>query len=127
MKPKGFMQGRVRAIERHFGVALHDFERPGSGVLFSSGCGIGLALMDACPRLRFFVDVDSYRAQAIDWESLGVIVRAGEPEIVVLAGWFTIDRPVTFEKLKRGLGACVEYSGGGRVPLADLIREICVT
>ena len=107
---------RVFALKTNFGIDLVDYGRDGRGILFSSGCGIGMALMDVLPAMRWFCDIDQYRHQAIDWECVGVVLGRANPEPLVLAGWFTIDRPTAFWNLRRGaLNFPVEiltYSGG---------------
>ena len=121
------LSDRVRAVRDMFGVDLIDYQREGStGILFSSGCGIGLAIMDACPDLRYFVDIDSYRSKLIDWESLAIVLSVASPRIVVLAGWFSLDRPYVLESIEKGLVASVSrvfYRGGDR-PLIDALEEI---
>jgi hypothetical protein len=117
---------RVKAVKDYFGVSLVDYGRENAtGVLFSSGCGIGLALMDVCEELRYFEDVDNYRSQQIDWESVGVILAAAKPSVVVLAGWFSIDRPATLLALQRGfVDVRVLFYEGGSRPISDLIAQI---
>ncbi len=118
---------RVKALKDLFGVELTDYGREdASGVLFSSGCGIGMALMDQCKTIRYFVDVDNYRFQQIDWESLGVVLSVGQPSVVVLAGWFSIDRPRALEAIQKGIAErsrVVFYTGGDRM-LSEAIEEI---
>jgi len=117
---------RVGLLERFFGISLVDYHRTGTGILFSSGGGIGLSLMDACPNLRWFRDVDDYRKRSdIDWESIGVYLSAAKPSVVVCAGWFSIDRPTTFEHLKAGLiGVPIVNYVGGESDLETCLAEI---
>lgn len=108
---------RISSAEKNFGVTFHDYKRAGqTGILLSSGCGIGMALMDECPNLNYFVDIDNYRFKNIDWECLLVSLTAACPSVVVLAGWHSLDRPVAFERaslgVQTGLTKLIRYIGG---------------
>lgn len=113
-------------IAKYFEVTFFNYNRPSTGVLLSSGCGIGMALMDVCPQLNWFLDVDTYRFKQVDWESIAVIISARKPTLVVTAGWFTIDTPKALNEFKKGVieTKLVEYAGGGSKTLSDLIGEI---
>jgi hypothetical protein len=117
---------RIKFVRKHFGVDFADYRRNSTGILLSSGCGIGLALMDVCPNLRFFIDVDIYRNKQIDWESIAIILTVAKPQSVVLAGWFSIDRPKVFEEFTRGVvdKSCLSVYIGGERPLDSLLSEI---
>jgi hypothetical protein len=68
-----------------------DYGRPSSGLLVSSGCGIMMATMDACPAFRWCVDADGLGADArlADW--LLWARRLCRP--VGFVGWFSLHDP----------------------------------
>lgn len=120
------LESRIEAIRQHFGVELIDYGRPTTGVVLSSGCGIGLAIMDQLPSANWFVDIDRYRHKAVDWECLAVVLTIARPRYVVLAGWFTIDKPWAFHSFKKGSieTPLYEYSGGGELTLSDFLKSV---
>lgn len=118
---------RISSAEKNFGVAFHDYNRPGqTGILLSSGCGIGLALMDECQNLNYFVDIDNYRFKNIDWECLLITLSAANPSVIVLAGWHSIDRPKAFEDATKGIvnNVCLIRYIGGESDLRETIEKI---
>ena len=119
---------RIKKVDQYFGVELIDYEREGNGILFASGCGIGLGLMDVCAEFRWFCDVDNYRYNPnVDWESIATILCAGKPSLIGMAGWFTIDAPKTFNAFKKGVSKNIPffmYVGGESVSLKEFIEKI---
>jgi hypothetical protein len=102
------------ALAKYFGFNLIDYDRQGDSVLIASGAGIMMAIMDAVPRFKYCIDIDSYRQinsrvpQLIN--ALDLNCNLG---IIGIAGWFSIDKP---EALQEGINKikktrCVSYSG----------------
>lgn len=118
----------VDKIYRGFGVELIDYDRQGLGVVISSGCGLGLAIMDVLPTARYFVDIDRYRTRSLDWEAVGVLLRCGNPSFVVLVGWYTIDVPQAMNAIELGLKGApsYRYDGGGRESLGGFLGRLFV-
>lgn len=113
-------------IESAFGVTFTDYGREGAGVLLSSGCGIGLALMDVLPEFRWFVDMDNYRYKSVDWEAIAVMLSVAGAEEFLLAGWFTFDAPVGFDRFSRGVLATSRlsrYEGGHGFTLGEFLTQ----
>jgi len=111
-------------IER---VEFIDYERDGTGVIVCSGSGIGMGLMDVLTECRYLIDLDTYRTdKTIDWECIAVILSLRvKPSVVVMAGWFTIDEPLAFNRFERGvLVPKFVYRGGGVESLSDFINRI---
>jgi hypothetical protein len=120
------LAARIDNSISNFGVEFADYGRQSTGILLSSGCGIGMALMDVCLELNYFVDIDSYRFKPVDWESLMVTLSVAKPQVIVLAGWYTIDRPLSMEAAARG---CIDKNSlvwyeGGKKDLSEAIAEI---
>jgi hypothetical protein len=118
---------RIRLLPSLFGIRMIDYNRVATGVCFSFGCGIGIALMDSCPNeLRYFLDIDSYRKSLVDWESVGVVLDSCRPSVIVLAGWFSLDRPHALLAVQRSVerSRVVFYEGGANKSLQDAIDEI---
>ena len=120
---------RVALVNSLFHVEFVDYARPGDGLLISSGAGIGMAIMDTLPALRWFCDVDAYRKrQDIDWEAVAVMLTAGSwrPSAVVMAGWFSLDRPEVFDAFERGVveTPVFRYEGGQGTTLADFLQTV---
>jgi hypothetical protein len=120
---------RISQAREFFGVDFADYDRPGAtGILITSGCGIGMGIMDVFPEVRWFCDVDQYRHQPVDWEALSIFLTAGDwrPGFVILAGWFSLDRAVVFDRFQAG--ACrtpvFRYDGGGGTSLADFLAVV---
>ena len=121
---------RITAIETAFEVSFIDYANPGRGVLISSGCGIGMAIMDLTPTLRFFLDTDSYRHRTdIDWEALSVVLTSetqSKPDYIILSGWFSLDPPEIFDRIERGIleTQLFRYEGGKDVSLSAFLNRI---
>lgn len=111
-------------IEELFGVVFTDYGRSGAGVLLSSGCGIGLALMDVLPEFSWYVDMDNYRYKPVDWEAIAVILSADADEFL-LAGWFTFDAPIGFDRFQRGVigKRTSRYEGGHGITLGEFLKQ----
>lgn len=118
-------------IAKYFGFDLIDYERQGDSVLIASGAGVMMAVMDAVPRFRYCIDIDSYRSitsrvpQLIS--ALDLNCNFG---IIGIAGWFSIDEPKALQegisKIKRT--KCVSYSGNYNVfPNESPTLEIFIT
>ncbi len=83
---------------------INDYDRPGAGLLITSGFGLGLGLMDVLLRVRYFCDIDNHRDELLDWECEGVNLSFdGRFTHILLAGWFTIDKSNHFKKLASGI------------------------
>ena len=115
----------ITQSRRLFGVEFIDYARAGTGIVVSSGCGIGLAVMDQLPLCRYFVDIDNYRKQTIDWEALFIAVSARKPSAIVLVGWYTIDVPKTISTIERAcLSPSYRYDGGGTKNLGEFLADL---
>lgn len=110
-------------INSAFKIEFVDYERDGTGVVVSSGCGIGMGLMDVLTECRYFIDLDTYRTSLIDWEAVAVCVSVRRPSKIVMAGWFTIDRPLAFDRFIRGVVdvPLFVYRGGVDVSLSEFV------
>lgn len=109
------------------GVKFFDYERESNGILLSSGCGIGMAVMDVCPAFRWFVDIDSYRREAIDWEAIAVVLSCRKPSVIGFVGWFTIDTPSEMNRFSKGVLSGTNYKtyiGGGLQTLDEWISQV---
>ena len=105
-------------IAKYFGFDLIDYDRQGDSLLISSGAGVMMAIMDAVPRFKYCIDIDSYRhitnrvPQLIS--ALDLNCNLG---IIGIAGWFSIDEPKALQeginKIKRT--KCISYSGNYKV------------
>jgi hypothetical protein len=92
----------IERIKDGFGVEFVDYSREGNAVLITSGCGIGMAIMDALPDIRYFVDIDDYRNSSIDWEAIAVMLACAKPSAIFLTGSFSLDSPSVFNPIKQG-------------------------
>jgi hypothetical protein len=116
----------VSKANEYFGVELIDYEREGRGILVSSGCGIGMALMDVLSDCRYFVDTDRYRHRSIDWSSLAAILALSD-SYLVLAGWFSFDKAQIFDDIERSFSGKVwRYEGGNARSLSEFLQSIDV-
>ena len=114
----------VSRANEYFGVEFIDYGREGRGILISSGCGIGMALMDVLPDCRYFVDTDRYRHRSIDWSSLAAILALSDCYLV-LAGWFSFDKAQIFDDIERSFSGKVwRYEGGNTRSLSDFLQSI---
>lgn len=66
-----------------YGVDVIDYGRKSRGLLLHNGCGLGLAVMDACPELNYVVDMTGWRLpllqrhvsflETVAWSTSGVV------------------------------------------------------
>jgi hypothetical protein len=80
-----------------------DFERGYRSVLLCAGSGLMLSIMDACPGIRWCMDVDLLDRAALarmpDWATcLGNVT-----EVMVIAGWYCSTNPVPLASAARSL------------------------
>jgi len=114
----------VLRVNEYFGVEFIDYEREGRGILISSGCGIGMALMDVLSDCRYFVDTDRYRHRSIDWSAVAAILALSD-SYLVLAGWFSFDKAQIFDDIERSFrGKVWRYEGGNAHSLSDFLQSI---
>lgn len=110
-------------IFRYFGVNLICWNRSSSGLLITSGSGLGLSLMDELDFLNFWVDIDNYRYDPKDWEALVSWAININSSLVILGGWFTIDNDKIFRDIIHK-NPKVYFYCGGRNNLANFIRGV---
>lgn len=88
----------------------HDAGR-GRGVLLSSGCGIGMAVMDQLPELRWFCDLDAVHesdgARAVDF----AILAHRAASVLALCGWFSLHSPDVFRAILQACPKALAYGG----------------
>src|SRR5216117_3249979 len=94
---------------RMYGVTYSDYAdragygygREGDGLLVASGCGLMMAVMDACPALRYCFDTDTQGKNALwaDW----LICAERYASMIVVAGWFSISDPAPLVRGVAGL------------------------
>lgn len=114
------LNDRITAIKDFFNVEFIDYgDHRGNSILISSGAGIGMALMDQFMGVRYFIDIDSYRHDIIDWESIGIILSNSKPKMIIFCGWFTLDNRKNFQKIVDGTcnnvnGEIIEFYDGGK-------------
>jgi hypothetical protein len=100
----------VEQASRFYGVPLIDYERPGSGLLVSSGSGIMMATMDAVPALRWCVDIDGLGRGARLAEFLQLAEHVADP--IGICGWFSITDPTVLREAVRSMTrAPLVYAG----------------
>lgn len=120
----------VEKLRAWFGVDFIDYGRDAPELLISSGAGIAMGLMDTVRSLGYMVDIDMYRSRAdVDWECLGVLIGLHRPRRIVMCGWFTIDKPVNFNAIERGIratgfSALHVYRGGANVSLKEFVASL---
>jgi hypothetical protein len=115
----------VEFISRVHRIEPIDFERGQRAALISAGSGLMLSIMDACPDLRWCIDVDLLDAEAMkrmpDWATcIGNVT-----DLVVIAGWYCSTNPIPLSlaarSLRRGALLCyVQCRGVGGDPFATL-------
>ena len=105
----------VDGLARSYFVGLHDYERPASGVLISSGSGSMLATMDVCPRFRWCLDIDALRPEARLAEWIAWLPRVSE--LVGVVGWFSITDPAPLRAALEALPAELVHVYVPDVPL----------
>lgn len=103
-----------------FGFDLIEYRRPAASLLIASGSGLMLALMDACPRFRWCLDIDTRRELGRRVPELLVAFdRNCGFDLIAIAGWFSIDAPSSLREGMARIKAtpCIGYSGGaGALP-----------
>lgn len=102
-------------LAQYFGFDLIDYKRLGDGVLIASGCGIMMSIMDAVPRYRYCIDVDSFRQiQSRLPQMLSALDKNCHLKIIGIAGWFSLDKPDALQQSQQRItnAQCVTYSGG---------------
>lgn len=79
--------------------------------------------MDAVLECRYFIDLDRYRQRRIDWEAVAIALSACDLSIVIMAGWFTIDVPQSFDEFQKGYlkGNLFRYDGGSTQSLSEFL------
>jgi hypothetical protein len=80
-----------------------DFERGERSVLLCAGSGMMLAIMDACPSLRWCMDVDLLDKSALERLPGWATCLGNVTELMVLAGWYCSTNPVPLASAARGL------------------------
>ena len=109
-------------LARAYRLPVIDFERPGHSLLVSAGTGLMLSLMDACPRLRWCLDVDTLALQERD--RLTPFLRCGQnvTDLIAVAGWFSSTNPKPLasavDSLRRRPPVYVRFFGAGDDPFA---------
>lgn len=111
-------------VEREFSIQIHDYDRPGYGLLIASGFGLGMALMDILPQCRYFFDIDNYRNNQIDWECLGIRLSFAGLRQIILVGWFTVDSSTNFDNLARGILIDKLIYRGGSESLKNFVHRV---
>lgn len=91
----------IAALGRGYRVPIIDYERPGSGLLVSSGCGCMMAVMDAAPALRWCLDIDELGPGG----RLDQFLLAAETKVspIAVVGWFSITPPGPLRAALAGL------------------------
>ena len=106
---------RLNFCSQIFGIPVIDYRRSSAGLLVSSGGGIMLAVMDACDRFRYAIDMDQCRGREdrlCDW--LRAIDLNGLVDFIAFAGWFSISDPMSIANVLRLMRTEVLiYSGAG--------------
>lgn len=107
------LESKIQAIKDLFDVEFIDYGK-GDSILITSGAGIGMALMDVLLNVRYLLDIDSYRFNFIDWESIGAILSAAKPKKIIFAGWFSLDKFDNINKIAESIIdiPCYSYTGG---------------
>lgn len=117
---------RIDLIRDLFAVDFISYGRGGTGIVVASGAGLGLSMMDVFLSCEYFIDIDRYRNAAVDWEAIAVLLSGARPRMIVMVGWFTIDRPISFDRFERGVFATplYRYDGGSSKILKDFIESV---
>jgi hypothetical protein len=112
---------KVTAFARGYHIPLIDYgpdlEDQRRGLLVSSGAGVMMAAMDACPAFRWCLDIDALGARSSLVDFLLGAERYVQPLGVV--GWFSITDPEPLRRALRRLrtlGRVLVYTPGARVP-----------
>lgn len=106
-------------------IEIFNYQRRTSQMLITSGCGLGLGLMDILPSVSYWFDLDTYRHELIDWETFGINIYFAGITHLILAGWATIDTPKSLMKIHKGfLGKKYFYLGGQKQTLQQFIDTV---
>lgn len=102
-----------------------DYERGQRAMLVCAGTGLMLSLMDACPDLRWCIDVDLLDKEAIERMPAWVTCIGNVTKLMVIAGWYCSTNPIPLanaaRSLRRSALLCyVQCRGVGGDPFADL-------
>ena len=103
------------ALAQYFGFELHDYKRAGDSILIASGSGLMMAIMDAVPRFRWCIDIDSHRDITHRVPTLMSALDINcQFKAIAVAGWFSVDKPHTLQQgiSKVTRAHCITYSGG---------------
>ena len=103
----------IEQASRLYRVPLVDYGRPSTGVLVSSGCGIMMGVMDACPELRWCVDIDDLKRRPEARIADFLLMAERACEVVAVCGWFSLTDPTCLREAVAALEAPVTYGGGG--------------
>lgn len=110
----------LEQASRLYGVPLTDYgERRGQGLLVSSGSGLMMAVMDACPAFRWCVDLDTLRSRQDTriGDFLQMAERLTEP--IAICGWFSISNPAPLKAAAAGMTTSpIVYAGNVRLGIA---------
>ena len=110
----------------HGGIELIEFpDRPLRTVLITAGTGLMLSLMDACPSLRWCIDVDGLSPFSREKLSPWLTCIGKVTDLVVIAGWYCSTNPEPLARATKNLDrarACiyVQCRGVGDDPFEGL-------
>lgn len=127
----------VEYIGRVHGIDLIEYpDRPERSVLVCAGTGLMLSLMDACPRLRWCVDVDLLTTRQREGLSAWLACLNNVTNLIVVAGWYCSTNPEPLARAVRSLNrdrtlVYVQCRGLGDDPFrglrtADSLDELVV-
>ena len=110
----------------HGGIELIEFpDRAERSVLICAGTGLMLSLMDACPRLRWCIDVDLLSASQREGLSPWLTCLNNVTDLIVVAGWYCSTNPEPLARAVRPLNrgralVYVQCRGVGDDPFREL-------
>lgn len=127
----GGHESRLNLVTAIYRIPLTDYRRASYGVLVASGAGIMMALMDACERFRYCVDIDQCRGREEDLVSwVKALDRNELVDLIAVAGWFSITSPKKIADALTAVRApAIVYSGAGlgasafSVPVFDTLED----
>jgi hypothetical protein len=93
----------VEFISRVHRIEPIDFERGQRAALICAGSGLMLSIMDACPDLRWCIDVDLLDSAAMQRMPGWVTCIGNVTEVVVIAGWYCSTNPIPLATAARSL------------------------
>lgn len=107
----------MEALANGYGVPIFDYRRDSTGLLVSSGAGIMIAVMDACPVFRWCLDIDRNK----DAERLASFLFCADLRVdpFGVVGWFSITPPAPLQAALRrlpNLGRVLAYTKGAVMP-----------